>query len=146
MHPSCQKLSKQAHHLICQTANPSMTQHFTHKFFWVNIFEKVFKPRVDTNEVVNIARCWIKCLCQLFIWPFTDLKNSTSCEYKNKLAKNRAQLVAMAITMLCRNKCCLSWHKYCLSFGWLEFHHTFYQLIFPHQWRTRYLCLQDPFL
>ena len=54
MHPSCQKLSKQGHHLICQSVNLSMTKHFS-KLFWVKIFEELVKPWVmDTDEVVNI--------------------------------------------------------------------------------------------
>ena len=34
MHPSCQKLNKQAHHLICQSINPSMTQRFSTLMFF----------------------------------------------------------------------------------------------------------------
>ena len=81
MHPSFPKLSKQDHHLICESVNV-----------------------IDTDEVVNIADVKLKAIPNILFDFFKYLKNSTSYEYENKLAKSGAQFVPTGILIHCQNK------------------------------------------
>ena len=80
MYPSCQKLRKPGHHLICAISNPSMTQHFSTlvsqrpQVLGAGIFEELFKPWViDTDRVVNITWCSLKAFANFLFDFFIDL-------------------------------------------------------------------------